>query len=110
MNRNTAVLENNIIAYNFLGYLERNNISIKVLSIKTGMPEETIRLKLTGKKPLYIDDLVCFCKALNIQDITYITDYRKGLIRDIMLLVEKLSDKNLRRLIVCARGLTINGE
>jgi len=110
MKNNTAVREDNITAYNLRDYLERNNISIKDLSMKIGIPEKSIRLKLSGKKPLYVDDLVCFCRALNIQHITYITDYRKGLIRDIMLLVEKLSNKNLKRLIAFGHGLTINGE
>lgn len=97
---------------NVNAYLERNNISESDLSRLTGIPEKTIHLKLTGKKALYIDDVVCFCKALNVplEVFNYMSEYRQGTLKEIMEIIEMLSDKNLRRLIFFARGLTKNGD
>lgn len=85
-NKEANVMRKNTVANSVNTYLEQNNISEGELSRLTGVPEKTIRSQLTGKKAFYIDDVICFCKALNtpLEVFNCMSDYRQSMLREII--------------------------
>ena len=90
-------------------YLQRNGISEGDLSQKTGIPKKRIRSLLTGETRMQFKTFVRICTALNASPNDLLSDKSDNqAFHELMHLIMELSDKNIRRLLLFARGLSKN--
>lgn len=90
-------------------YLQRNGISESDLSQKTGIPKKRIHSLLTGETRMQFKTFVRICTALNASPNDLLSDKSDNqAFHELMHLIMELSDKNIRRLLLFARGLSKN--
>lgn len=90
-------------------YLQRNGISEGDLSQKTGIPKKRIRLLLTGETRMQFKTFVRICTALNASPNDLLSDKSDNqAFLELMRLIMKLSDENIKRLLSFTRGLSKN--